>query len=81
MADEVNQYAIEGGASEQSTATEIAARTAAIEAANTAAAEAVTAKVAADQVAYSAAIAAEEACASSIQAIVNVDPHPPDPEE
>lgn len=55
-----------------------ASRNAAIQAANNAAAAAETAKEDARRTAYTAAIAAEAECASSMNAIVNVDPYPPE---
>ena len=80
MADEVNQLAHDGRETEATTKAANAARTAALGAHAVATSDYKAAKLAADQALYSAAIAAEEACASSVNAVVNVDPNPPEEE-
>lgn len=81
MADEVQQAALDGGDTQATTKAENAARIAALDDVNAAVAAAEAAKLAAYQTAYSAAIVAEEACASSVNAVLNVDPYAPPPEE
>lgn len=73
MSDEVQQAALDGGDTEATTKAANAARIVALDDVNAAVSAQEAVKQTAYETAYSAAIVAEEACASSVNAVVNVD--------